>query len=202
MIDLRVAWATHDAASYACKHWHYSRSLPCGKLVKVGAWENDRFIGVVVFGRGASRNLSMPYNLQQDECVELTRIAMRDHQTPVSQTLARALRFLKRSNPRLRLVISFADTVQGHHGGIYQASNWIYTGTSNPDRCYKINGKQMHKRQLYSLGYGSKLEGARKLDPLATVVHTPGKHRYLMPLDKQMRRQVQPLQKPYPKRTK
>ena len=74
-VDLKVDWATHDAAKYACKNWHYSKCLPVGKLVKVGAWEKNQFIGVVLFGRGATPNLGKPYNLNQDECVELVRIA-------------------------------------------------------------------------------------------------------------------------------
>lgn len=34
------------------------------------------------------------------------------------------------------------------------------------------------------------------------VISTKGKHRYLMPLDKQMAEQIKPLSKPYPKREK
>jgi hypothetical protein len=35
-----------------------------------------------------------------------------------------------------------------------------------------------------------------------TRVETPGKHKYLMPLDDAMRAQIKPLRKPYPKRAK
>jgi hypothetical protein len=49
-------WATHAAAVYACRHWHYSGCMPAGKTVKVGAWELGRFIGCVIFGRGANNN--------------------------------------------------------------------------------------------------------------------------------------------------
>jgi hypothetical protein len=46
------------------------------------------------------------------------------------------------------------------------------------------------------------LDGAKKLDPNAKAVHIPGKHRYLMPLDKKMSDKIAPLAKPYPKRVK
>ena len=79
--DLRVDWATHDAAKYACLNWHYSKCLPVGKLVKVGAWEYGKFIGVVIFGRGANHNIGKSFGLKQDECVELIRIALTNHAT-------------------------------------------------------------------------------------------------------------------------
>ena len=36
----------------------------------------------------------------------------------------------------------------------------------------------------------------------AQKVPTRGKHRYLMPLDDDMRKQIEPLRKPYPKRVR
>lgn len=45
------------------------------------------------------------------------------------------------------------------------------------------------------------LEWARKiLDPNATIIKGTAKHRYLYPLDRAMRRQIQKLAQPYPKR--
>ena len=200
--DLRVDWATHEAAKYACETWHYSGCTPAGKLVKVGAWENGKFIGVVLFGRGATPNLCRPYGLAQDECVELVRIALTAHATPVSRIAALALKFLKRANPKLRLVVSFADSTQGHHGGIYQAGNWVYSGQGDAAKFYLIRGKLTHPRSLGSLGFVQSIQGARRIDPNAQVVVVDGKHRYLMPLDDDMRKQIAHLAKPYPKRVK
>lgn len=197
---LHIDWASHEAAKYACENWHYSRCLPAGKLVKVGAWENGKFIGVVLFGRGATPNLGRPYNLGQDKCVELVRIALTKHQSPVSRIAALAIKFLKRSNPKLRLIVSFADQSQGHHGGIYQAGNWIYNGQGDPAKFYMIRGKLTHPRSIGAKGLVQNIHGARHIDPNATVVDVPGKHRYLMPLDAEMRRRILPLAKPYPKR--
>jgi hypothetical protein len=198
--DLKIDWATHDAARYACEHWHYSKCVLAGKLVKVGAWENGNFIGVVLFGRGATPNLGRPYNLQQDECVELVRIALAHHKTSVSRIAAIAIKFLKRSNPRLRLIVSFADQSQGHHGGIYQAGNWIYNGSGQEATFYKIHGKLTHPRSIGAKGLIQNIHGARRIDPHARAVLIPGKHRYLMPLDSEMKKKILPLSRPYPKR--
>ena len=173
-----------------------------GKLVKVGAWEEGKFIGVVLFGRGATPNLGKPYNLRQDECVELVRIALTQHQNAVSRIASLAIKHLKQANPKLRLIVSFADQSQGHHGGIYQAGNWVYNGQGNPANFYMIRGKLTHPRSIGAKGLVQNIHGAKQLDPHATVVNIPGKHRYLMPLDAEMRERIIPLAKPYPKRVR
>jgi hypothetical protein len=191
--DLRIDWATHEAAKYACEHWHYSKCLPVGKLVKVGAWENDKFIGVVLFGRGANHNMVKGYGLGQDQGCELVRIALKTHISPVSKIAAMAIKFLKKQSPELRLIVSYADPEQGHHGGIYQAGNWIYRGLSMPALKVWYNGKWSHKKTVDDAGINqTNLPKKRVL----------GKHTYLMPLDAEMRNRVLPLSKPYPKRTK
>ncbi len=93
--DLKIDWATHDAAKYACVNWHYSKSVPVPPLVKVGVWEFGKFIGCLIFSRGASSNLLKPYGLRSDQGCELTRVAMTKHKTPVSRIMAIAFKFLK-----------------------------------------------------------------------------------------------------------
>lgn len=196
--DLRIDWATHEAAKYAVTHWHYSKSLPVGKTVKVGAWEGGRFIGVVLFAYGANNNIGKPFGLAQTECCELVRVALGIHSAPVSRIVALALRWLKSSNPGIRLVISYADTEQGHHGGIYQAGNWIFTGTSEGATQYVLNGRVVHSMQIQTFIRSGKIKSRAGLEK----VQAGDKHKYLMPLDDDMRKQIAHLAKPYPKRVK
>ena len=202
--DFRIDWATHAAAKYACENWHYSGCIPVGKLVKVGAWEQGKFIGVVLFGRGASPSLGKRFGTGQDECVELVRIALTDHTTPVSRIMKLAIGWLKKSNPKIRLIVSFADSEQGHHGGIYQATNWVYTD-SQPTHEYELLGKRWHPKSLhskYGVG-GQSIPWLRaNIDPNARRVISKIKHRYLMPLDAKMRERILPMSKPYPKRVR
>jgi hypothetical protein len=203
--DLRIDWATHAAAKYACENWHYSRSVPVPPLVKVGAWEDGRYIGVVMFSRGANNNLLKPFGLAQVEGCELTRIALTAHKVPVSRIVRLAIAFLKQNSPSLRLIVSFADPSAGHHGGVYQAGNWIYSG-AQPSSIEWLgpDGRQWHGRMVKKQGWTT-VQGKRRktLTPdQCTPVEKPGKHRYLMPLDDAMRAQIAPLAKPYPKRVK
>jgi hypothetical protein len=179
--------------------------LAVGKLVKVGAWENGKYIGVVIFARGANHNMSKPYGLGQDQCVELVRVALTNHFTPVSKIMSLAIKFLKRTNEGIHLVVSYADIDHGHHGGIYQATNWIYEGVFNQGarQGFIINGRLRHNKSVHSLGVKQSLVEVKKhLDQNAKEVFTKGKHKYLMPLDDEMRKRILPLAKPYPKRAK
>ena len=211
-MTILVAPAGHAAARFACEKWHYSRCVPAGKLVKLGVWEDDRFIGVVLFSRGANSSLGSPYGLDQTQVCELTRVALTKHHAPVTQIVADALAILRRTNPGLRLVVSFADPEQGHHGGIYQAGGWIYTGVSGSADEYIVRGRRMHGRSARSYrkshprggqSAASFLEWARaNVDPNAKVVPGSSKHRYLMPLDRGMRRRIQRLALPNPPRVR
>lgn len=201
--ELRIDWASADAVKYACTHWHYSKSVPVPPLVKVGAWEDGKFIGVVVFSRGATPSLLSPFGLSQTEGCELTRIALTKHSNAVSRIVKLAIMFLRKHNPGLRLIVSFADPSEGHHGGIYQAGNWIYSGKSASSTEYVgPDGKRWHARMVKSKGW-TVVHGIKRktLTPeQCTKVEKPGKHRYLMPLDAEMKSKILPLSKPYPRR--
>jgi len=190
-VNLRLDWCSHEAAKYAVENWHYSGCMPAGKLVKVGVWEDSKFIGCVIFGRGANNNIGKQYGLKQENVCELVRVAMTHHTTSVSRVISIALKMLKKNSPGLRLVVSYADPEQSHVGGIYQAGNWIYSGSSQPQQEVMYNGKVMHKRTANAL-FGT-IKGMDK-SPVFR------KHKYLMPMDKEMKKQISGLSQPYPKK--
>ena len=187
--SLHIDWATHGATVHACENWHYSRAIPRGKLVKIGAWENSKFVGVVVFGRGANRNMLNPYGLSQDEGCELVRVALRAHASPVSMIMSRAIKMLRKKD-NLRLIVSYADPEQGHRGGIYQASNWIYAGKSVKAKKVFYKGRWRHQKMV---------DDARVCQKKLPKKIQDGKHIYLMPLDRKIRKELASIARPYPK---
>lgn len=201
--NLKIDWASYDAALYACKNWHYSKCLPIGKLVKVGVWEDGRYIGCVVYSRGTAKDLGTKYGLDQTECVELTRVALTKHKTPVSRILAISFKFLKKSNEKIKLIVSFAARSENHHGGIYQATNWIYTGESaaNSDAIYK--GRRIPNRTIGVIKKKYNMNEKELIQKgILSDIRRMTKHRYLMPLDNNVKTRILSLSKPYPKRTK
>lgn len=209
---LTIAPCSREAAQHAVMNWHYSKRMPSGRLVYRGVWEDSRYLGAVIFGRGANDRMLQPFNLRQGEGCELVRVALRDHQAPVSQIIAAALSSIHEALPGLRLIVSYADPVHGHHGGIYQAGNWVYLGVGTTQTRWHFNGVQRHSRTVAALltsvrgTSNARLDGEQTLtwlrrvyDPAARKVTVPAKHRYVMPLDRQMRRLVQKQAQPYPR---
>ena len=202
---LSLAWCSPEAALFAVKRWHYSKSLPTPPLVKIGVWEDDIFIGVVLFGRGASPSLLKPYGLTQIEGCELVRVALNSHKASASKIISIAIKMLRKANPGLRLVVSYADRNQGHTGAIYQAGNWVYTGeTAKSTQYIDRTGRVWHERQVSVSGVSTQY-GSRRIVPRikdCKRAELLPKHRYIYPLDEQMRTSINHLQRPYPKRQK
>lgn len=193
---LKIDWCSHEAAKVAVEHWHYSGVMPTGKSNRIGAWEDGVFVGAIIFAQGGNMHIGKPFGLTSDECCELVRVALRAHVTPVSRMLAIATRFLKRRNPGLRLVVSYADPSEGHHGGIYQACGWLYLGLSRPTYEFRLNGARLQKRSFTGVNFGRE---RMALPAGAVKIEVPGKHKYVLPLDEAMRVSLEPQRVQYPK---
>lgn len=196
-VDLKIDWCSYEAAKYAVENWHYSKTMPVSKSSKIGIWEDGVFVGVVIFALGANPNLSKPYNLEMFEVAELVRVALRKHSSPVSKILSRCIKMVRKQSPGIRLLVSFADTDQGHHGGIYQAGNWIYSGQTPKKFDYFMDGIKLQRRSYTGKNFG---KPKMRIPARAKMAVSPPKHRYLYPLDAEMKKQIEPLRKPYPKR--
>ena len=200
---LKLDWCSYAAAKYAVEHWHYSQSLPPFPLVTIGVWENARFVGAVVFGRGVNKNLCKAYQRAMTEICELTRVALTTHASATSKIIRIAVRLLARANPGLRLIVSYADPNHGHHGGIYQALGWIFDGQTQADFvAIDRAGRRWHSRQVSASGHKRKFGKVCRVPKVSEcrVVSLSGKYRYLCPLDAAVRAQIASRAQPYPKR--
>lgn len=195
--NLKLDWCGSDAAKYACEKWHYSGCVP-NAGVKIGVWEDGEFVGVVLYGIGAGASTNgKRYGLApQREIAELVRVALSGKQkTPTSRIVSISIKMVKRMNPNLRMLISFADEMgQGHHGGIYQAMNWVYTGTFTGVCGYIVNGKKCHLRTLTGKN--------QPPIPCGAIPIETKKHRYLYPFDSEIKQRVEKFKQPYPKRVR
>ena len=43
-------------------------------------------------------------------------------------------------------LVTYADSGQGHTGAIYRADNWVYIGTTKPERRYTIRGRMTARK--------------------------------------------------------
>ena len=200
---MKLEYASKEAIKYACKHFHYSRSIPANPVGYSVFNGKNEWCRVVIFAVGATPHIASPYNLRQGEVIELVRVALNGKQGSTSQCVSVALRLIRRDIPLARLVVSYADIDQEHVGTIYQASNWYYEGKKGEDTKsgYIINGKKTHNKSVHSLGLRQTLAEVRKhLDPNATEFITKGKYKYIYPLKPEMIDLCKKLHKPYPKK--
>jgi hypothetical protein len=159
---------------------HYARRLPKVILYTFGIYDkNNSLKGVSMFGLG-NRLMNSGYavfdGIYKVETIELQRLVVDDDlgKNVLSFFVSRCLKEL----PKPLCVYSYADSNMGHHGYIYQATNWIYTGMSHPRRTFydKIQGKFIHERSLFDK-YGS--SAADNLPPHIEIDYEEGgKHRY------------------------
>jgi len=91
-----------------------------------------------------------------------------------SYLVANSMKLLDRE-----IIVSFADTSQGHVGYIYQAANFIYTGLSAKFKDPKVVGKE----NMHHATYANGLTNAQVIEKFGaenvTFVERPRKHRYI-----------------------
>jgi len=202
---LFVAPCSRRAAAFAVKCWHYTRSMPCGRCSYWGAWFDAVFIGAVIVSRGSCANIGRPFDLRQNQIAEVTRIALRPgHVAPVSQVLTVVVRLLRKSNPGLELLVSYADSRQKHDGrGVYGGAGWVYLGPTQKEATLLVFGKEVHARTVSSkFGTRSIQWLQAHIDPNAERIINPVKHKWALALTRTMHNQLASMAQPYPVRPK
>lgn len=182
-----------------CLKKHYAKKIPSVIQYTFGCFENDLMIGVAVFGLAGNSNLN---ELDGYPIIELTRLILNDNKekNTTSYFVSQCLKML----PHKGYVISFADANQNHHGFIYQATNWIYTGESAAAEVYTNGNIEMHSK-TFSDKYGRRDKAFAKEKGFEIITKQP-KHRYFFILnDKKESKKMKQILierfgiKPYPK---
>jgi len=123
------------------KEWilnkHYARRLPSISFAFGLFDDTEIMVGVCTFGYPPN------YNFNNGKCIfdgyevltlELNRLITNDglDNNALSYFVSKCLRAL----PRPSCIVSYSDPNNGHHGYIYQATNWLYTGESTAKHRY------------------------------------------------------------------
>jgi len=108
---------------------HYAKRLPSISWA-FGLFADGILEGIVTFGKPASPSLcSGVLGVEYKNIVyELNRLVVNEGlpKNTLSYFVSKALKLL----PQPLCIVSYADTAQNHHGYIYQATNWLYTGAT------------------------------------------------------------------------
>lgn len=152
---------------------HYSHRAPIF-WAGFGLYEDGSLEGVVVYGQPSPPIQRHAFRDRDFRLYELSRLVIQTgSKNAASFLVGRSLKML--DSPCA--VVSYADTEWGHAGIVYQATNWLYTGsTKSHDHMYIIDGKRVHPSSLADRGITSPKAWA-KANNIETVPPMP-KHRY------------------------
>jgi hypothetical protein len=209
-IDVRAV--TQHTAERWFGQYHYSGTIgPSPGARFFGIFRPD-LAAVVAVGMGANETgVARKFDLQRwPGNWEITRVAVHPDapKNTATAAIAAVLRIL--AGAGVRWVFSYADTAQGHHGGIYQGLNAVYVGASPGEAGYLLDGVPVHPRSLVSR-FGTRGEAVYEMaakcgQTLVKVPHLNApKHTYVLPCGplpvvRQIRKHLRPYQRPYPKR--
>lgn len=180
-MSVTVRYNVKSIDSFQCKEWllykHYAKRIPAIEY-SFGLFDDKIINGVCTFGP-PPRVMNNGESIFKDYSVktlELNRLCVNDDlpKNTLSHFVASCLKQL----PKPCCVVSYADHTFGHHGYIYQATNWTYTGLNQiHNRQVFLHGKEVHPRTACSMGYTSMQEWAAN-EPAVTLGEYTKKHRY------------------------
>jgi hypothetical protein len=110
-------------------HKHYAKRIPSISFA-FGLYEDQILKGVLTIGKPASPSLCDGICGKDFSryVYELNRLCVEDNleKNTLSFFVGKCLKLI----PDNMILVSYADTIMNHHGYIYQATNWIYTGST------------------------------------------------------------------------
>jgi hypothetical protein len=176
---------------------HYTHTAPKGSYY-FGLYHADQLIGGAIFGPPSYPKVSSSVWLggNDSNTTELKRLYIVDALAPnvASWFVSRCLKGLPVA---VEVVVAFSDASVGHHGGIYQATNFRYLGASSPSYHYEsADGEYLHKRTIWNQAQREGVTERALSDGLTRIPDAP-KYRYAYPRSRRARRLIVGL--PYPK---
>lgn len=182
---------TREVRSWLLKRHYAKRNCPISHAF--GAYRGTTLIGVITYGVPVASPLRRGICGSEWEArvLELNRLCCENEPNVASCLVGNSLRLL----PRPAVVVSFADTAQGHVGFVYQATNFVYTGLSAKRTDWKIKGMEhLHGATVADKSRGKKGRAAYMREVYGDNFYLkdrPRKHRYVFFCgDKRERRQM------------
>jgi hypothetical protein len=208
-MSIKDKYTVKPIDSYLCKEWclkkHYAKRLPPIEHA-FGLWDNEGMMqGIVTYGTPVSSTLRDLWD-NKYKLMELNRLVINEglEKNVLSFLVAQSFNQM----PKPMVLVSYADTSKNHHGYIYQATNWFYTGLSAVFKDYYVKGMEhLHNGTIMDMSRGqeNRVEWLRnKFGENLIMIDRPRKHRYFYFIGnkkecKEMKQMLPYKTEPYPK---
>lgn len=183
--------------------------------IQVGLFSGAELIGAAVYGQPSREGVvkALWERGTLANTAELLRFYTIDGLEPWLGTwfLSRSIKQLPRE---IEMLVAFSDPAHGHHGGLYQAASWLFTGitTNTPYHYEDALGNRIAKGTPWKQARRDRVagrapEGETPAEGERRVVAARGwrrvqderKFRYVYPRSKRARRLLRQTVYPYPK---
>lgn len=160
---------------------HYAHRWP-SITYAFGLFDDDELIGCVTYGTPPSSTLRTGICGVENanDVLELNRLCLKDNiKNHASMLVGRSLKLL----PKGKIIVSYADSSQGHIGYVYQATNFLYCGLSAKQADWVVRGLE----HLHHISVSDEFKGClnrtqRMHDKYGDDLYLkprPRKHRYV-----------------------
>jgi hypothetical protein len=182
-MSIKQKYSVKSIDSYLCREWflkkHYAKRIPPIEF-SFGLYDDKLILqGVISYGTPVSSTLRNLWN-GEFKLMELNRLVVNDglEKNTLSLFVSKSLKLL----PTPLVLVSYADSSKNHHGYIYQATNWIYTGLSAPFKDPFVKGlEHLHHSTIHDLSRGqeNRIQWLRnKFGDDLIMIERARKHRY------------------------
>lgn len=166
---------------------HYSGTASVSTF-SIGLYKDDVLIGVICYGPSSAPPMAKSISnlISNNNYLELQRLFIYDvtEKNTESWFIGQSIKLIRNKYPDVKVIISFADSGEGHVGTIYQATNFLYLGKTDPRKALidMRTGLEKHPRSLQRLKKNASPKYEEFMSNCVPVVKN-GKYRYLLIFD-------------------
>ena len=171
-----------EAEDFICKY-HYLSSVRRGSVYH-GVYYNNDLVWVIGYSCPIRTEVARKQNIQPNQILEISRIARKPNficKNLASHMISKSKALLP---PEIKMIISYADSTEGHTGTVYKASGFKYDGDVKPDYHYISELGRYHKKTIWDRAKKFKMsESDYALKDGLTKVKTKSKSRWVLKIN-------------------
>jgi hypothetical protein len=179
--ELKIEPISYNATKPFLLGIHYAKRMPSISFA-FGLYDDGILEGVVTYGTPPSAPLRSGICGPDfsNKILELNRLCLRNNiKGHASRLVGRSIKMIGKD----AIIVSFADTSQGHVGIVYQSTNFLYCGLSAKRTDWKVKGKEhLHGQTIADEFRGVKNRADAMREKYGDDFYLsprPRKHRYI-----------------------
>lgn len=177
--DIEIKRIDSRSANLFIKKWHYSGKVVNNSNLHFGCFVGKVLHGVLSFGPSLDKRKiqGLVKDTEWSGFIELNRMAFNEilPKNSESRCLSVCLRLIRKHNPHIKWVISFADASQCGDGTQYRACGFILTGIKKNNQMWIAPNEEIYSRMPLTDGRSKEQQRKASLVVSRTTV-TKGKH--------------------------